>query len=56
MAIENSLAVVICIEDPSRRAPEVIRALHETGLNKIVMMTGDSEPDARAITSEGRRR
>ena len=37
----DSLAAVICIEDPLREeAPEVIRALHEAGLNKIVMMTG----------------
>ena len=52
MAIENSLAAVICIEDPLREeAPEVIRALHEAGLNKIVMMTGDSERTARAIAA-----
>ena len=52
MAIENSLAAVICIEDPLREeAPEVIRALHEAGLNKIVMMTGDSERTARAISA-----
>ena len=52
MAIDNSLAAVICIEDPLREeAPEVIRALHEAGLNKIVMMTGDSERTARAIAA-----
>ena len=52
MAIENSLAAVICIEDPLREeAPAVIRALHGAGLNKIVMMTGDSERTARAIAA-----
>ena len=52
LGIEGELAAVICIEDPLREeAPEVIRALHEAGLNKIVMMTGDSERTARAIAA-----
>ena len=50
MAIEGKLAAVICIEDPLRdEAVEVIRELREAGLNKIVMMTGDSERTAKAI-------
>lgn len=50
MAVENVLAAVICIEDPLREeASSVIRALKQTGISKIVMMTGDSERTARAI-------
>ena len=50
LAIEGVLAAVICIEDPLREeAGEVIKALKETGISKIVMMTGDSERTARAI-------
>ncbi len=50
MAIDHELAAVICIEDPLRpEAPAVIRALREEGLNKIVMMTGDSERTAAAV-------
>ena len=50
MAVENVLAAVICIEDPLREeAASVIRELKQTGISKIVMMTGDSERTARAI-------
>lgn len=50
LAIENQLAAVICIEDPLREeAPMIIRKLKESGIRKIVMMTGDSERTAAAI-------
>lgn len=50
LAIENSLAAVICIEDPLREeAAEVIKELKKSGISKVVMMTGDSERTARAI-------
>lgn len=50
LAVENRLAAVICIEDPLREeAEEVIRALKETGLSRIVMMTGDNQLTAQAI-------
>ena len=50
MAIENSLAAVICIEDPLRtEAKSVIRKLHKEGFTNIVMMTGDSYRTAEAI-------
>lgn len=50
LAIEQSLAAVICIEDPLREeAPEVIKALRKTGIKKVVMMTGDSKHAAAAI-------
>lgn len=50
LAIGGVLAAVICIEDPLREEAEtVIRSLHDLGISKIVMMTGDSERTARAI-------
>ena len=50
LAVEGELAAVICIEDPLREeAVNVIAALRQVGLSKIVMMTGDSERTARAI-------
>lgn len=50
MAIDGSLAAVICIEDPLREeAADVVRKLHEAGFTKIVMMTGDSERTAKAV-------
>ncbi len=52
MAVEQQLAVVICIEDPLRtEAGAAVRALRETGIDKIVMMTGDSERTAAAIAT-----
>jgi len=53
LAIENELAAVVCIEDPVRReAAEVIQALKQAGIQKVVMMTGDSERTARAIAAK----
>ena len=50
LAVDHSLAGVICIEDPLREeARDVIRALKKTGFQNIVMMTGDSERTANAI-------
>lgn len=53
LAIAGRLAAVICIEDPLREeAPEVIRALRELGITKIVMMTGDGERTAHSIANK----
>ncbi len=50
LAIEHELVAVICIEDPLREeAGEVVRMIRETGISKVVMMTGDSERTAKAI-------
>ena len=50
LALEGTLAAVICIEDPLREeAADVIKALKKTGISKVVMMTGDSERTAAAI-------
>ncbi|MFT4145873.1 MAG: heavy metal translocating P-type ATPase [Mobilitalea sp.] len=50
MSIENELAAVICIEDPLREEAEaVVNSLRKVGIQKVVMMTGDSERTANAI-------
>ncbi len=50
LAIDHQLSAVILIEDPLREeASEVIKSLKELGINKVVMMTGDSERTAHAI-------
>ncbi|MDD6628361.1 MAG: heavy metal translocating P-type ATPase [Lachnospiraceae bacterium] len=53
LAVEGELAAVICIEDPLRReAAEVIGMLRESGISKLVMMTGDSERTASAVAAK----
>ena len=53
LAIERKLAAVICIEDPLREEAEaVISSLRKTGIEKIVMMTGDSERTAQAVARQ----
>ena len=50
MAVDGKLAAVILIEDPLREeASSVIRQLHSLGIDRVVMMTGDSERTARAV-------
>ena len=50
LAIEHELAAVVCIEDPQRKeAADVVRALKAAGLEKVVMMTGDSEKTAASV-------
>ena len=53
LAISNVLSAVICIKDPVREeAKTVIRELHELGVKKIVMMTGDSRKNAERVAAE----
>lgn len=53
LAIDGSLAAVICIEDPVRQeAQAVVNSLRKAGISKIVMMTGDSERTAAAIAKK----
>lgn len=53
LAIEKTLEAVICIEDPLRNeAPTVINSLKNIGINKVVMMTGDSERTACSIAEK----
>ncbi len=50
LAVDRTLEAVICIEDPLREeAPQAVRRLKEAGLQKVVMMTGDSERTAAAV-------
>lgn len=52
MAISGVLNAVICIEDPIReQAPSIIARLRELGIDKEVMMTGDSERTAKAVAA-----
>lgn len=53
MAIDGKLAAVISIKDPVRpEAAEVVRALKECGISKVVMMTGDSDRTAQEIARQ----
>lgn len=50
LAIGGELAAVILIEDPIRdEAARAVQMLHETGYQKVVMLTGDSERTASAV-------
>ncbi len=52
LAIDGRLAAVICVEDPLREeAAEIVQALKEAGIRKVVMMTGDSERTAASIAA-----
>ena len=53
LCIAGELAAVICIHDPLRKeAKAAVRALHELGIDKVVMMTGDSYRTAEAIAKQ----
>ncbi len=53
LSIGRELAAAICIEDPLREeAGDVIRRLKDTGISKVVMMTGDSERTACEIAKK----
>ena len=53
LSVSGKLAAVICIKDPIREeAPEVIRTLHQLGIEKVAMMTGDNERTARAVAEK----
>ncbi len=53
LCIAGELAAVICVHDPLRReAKAAVRALHDCGMDKVVMMTGDSRRTAEAVAAE----
>ena len=53
LCIGGELAAVICIADPLREeAQDVIAALRRMGIQKTVMLTGDSERTAAAIAAQ----
>lgn len=50
VAVDDSVAGVIGVADEIRpQADLMVRALHEAGVRKVVMLTGDAEPVARAV-------
>ena len=53
LCIAGRLAAVICIYDPLRaEARDAVRALHECGIGKVGMMTGDKKKTAAAVAAE----
>lgn len=53
MSIGNELAAVILIEDPLKEeATHIVGQLHDAGINRIVMMTGDSDRTAKAVAQK----
>lgn len=53
MAINRTLVAVICIEDPIKdNVKQTLDNLRKCGIDKIVMMTGDSERTARAVAEK----
>ena len=52
LAIGGELAAVLCIDDPIKAgARHAIRALHDCGIGRIVMMTGDNEKTAARVAA-----
>ena len=52
LAISGKLSAVICISDPVRpEAKAAIEALHNLGIDKIVMMTGDNKRTAEVVAN-----
>lgn len=53
MAINRTLVAVICIEDPIKdNVKQTLDDLRTNGIDKIVMMTGDSERAAKAVAEK----
>ena len=53
MAINRTLVAVICIEDPIKdNVKQTLEDLRANGIDKIVMMTGDSERTAKAVAEK----
>lgn len=53
MAINRTLVAVICIEDPIKdNVKQTLDDLRANGIDKIVMMTGDSERTAKAVSEK----
>ena len=52
LAFSGVLVAVICISDPLREeAKDAIAALHDCGIKKVVMMTGDNKKTAAAVAA-----
>lgn len=51
VAVNNQLAAFLAITDPIKEStPAALETLHDLGL-KVVMLTGDAEPTARAVAT-----
>jgi len=52
IAIDGQLAAIMAVNDPIKEStPAALKTLHELGL-KVVMLTGDAEPTAKAVASK----
>ncbi len=52
VSIDNTLAAILAITDPIKKStPAALKTLHDLGL-KVVMLTGDAEPTAKAVASK----
>ncbi len=52
VAADGSVAAVMAISDPIKKStPAALETLHKLGL-KVVMLTGDAEPTARAVAGQ----
>ncbi|MDR2179625.1 MAG: heavy metal translocating P-type ATPase [Synergistaceae bacterium] len=50
LAIGGRLTGMLCIEDPLRKdAFDIVKRLHEVGINRVVMLTGDSLRAAKNV-------
>ena len=53
LCIAGELAAVICVFDPLRtEARAAVQALHDCGIAKVVMMTGDNRKTAEAVARQ----
>ncbi len=53
LCISGRLAAVICISDPLRaEAKDAVAALHDCGIQHVVMMTGDNRKTAASVARE----
>mgnify|MGYP001229642250 CR=1 FL=1 len=53
LAVGGKIAGFICISDPIREeAKEIIKILKDTGINNVIMITGDGEETAKRVSEE----
>ncbi|WP_252225534.1 heavy metal translocating P-type ATPase [Clostridium sp. ZBS2] len=53
LAVGNKPAGFICISDPIRKeAKQIISNLKDTGINQVIMLTGDGEKNARIVSEK----
>ena len=53
LCIAGRLAAVICISDPLREeAADAVAALHNCGISRVVMMTGDNKDTAESVAQK----